>query len=45
MSHISILQREISFLNRESENNGFLENMDFDPQITCQSHSSDENLK
>ena len=42
---ISVLQREINCLNRENENRGFLENMDFDLQNTGQSHSFDENLK
>ena len=43
--HISVLQREINWLNREYENHGFRENMDFDLQITCQSDIFYENLK
>ena len=43
--HISALQREINCLNRENENDVLGENVDFDLQSTCQSHSFDENLK
>ena len=32
--HISALQKEINCLNRENENQGFRENMDFDLQNT-----------
>ena len=40
-----VLQREISCLNRENENQGFREIMVFDLQNTGQSHSFDENTK
>ena len=40
----SVLQREINCLNREYENHGFRENMDFDLQITCQ-NPLNKNLK
>ena len=43
--HISALQRRINCLNRENGNWCFQGNMDFDLQITYQSHSIDENLK
>ena len=43
-SHI-VLQRGINCLNRENDNRGFRENMDFDLQNMGQSHSFDENLK
>jgi hypothetical protein len=44
-SHISVFQKEIDCLNKENENRGFRENMDFDLQITGQSHYFYENLK
>ena len=37
--------KEINCLNRENENRGFREKIDFDLQNTGQSHSFDENLK
>ena len=43
--HISVLQREINYLNRENGNRVFRENMDFDLQNTRQSHYFDENVK
>ena len=43
--HISALQREINCLNRENGNWCFQGNMDFDLQITYQSHYFYENLK
>ena len=43
--HISVLQKEINYLNKENENRGFRENMDFDLQDACQSHIFHENLK
>ena len=41
----SVLQRELNCLNRENENHGFPENMDFDLQNACQSHMFHEHLK
>ena len=43
--HISALQRGINCLNRENGNWCFQGNMDFDQQITYQSHYFYENLK
>ena len=43
--HISVFQKEIDCLNKENENRGFQGNMNFDLQITYQSHYFDENLK
>ena len=43
--HISVLQREINCVNRENGNWCFQGNMDFDLQITYQSHYFYENLK
>ena len=40
--HISVLQREFKCLNKENEDRGFWENIDFD---LSQSDSFDENLK
>ena len=45
MPHISVPQRRTYCLNRENENRGFRENMDFDLQITHQGHDFDENVK
>ena len=43
-SHICPPQRN-QLLNKENENRGFREIMDFDLQITYKSHNSDENIK
>ena len=43
--HISVLQREINCLNKENKNQGFWKIVDFDLQITYQSHYFDENMK
>ena len=43
--YISVLHREINCLNRENGNCCFQGNIDFDLQITYQSHSFDENPK
>ena len=43
--HVSVFQTGINCLNKGNENRGFRENMDFDLQITYQSHYFYENLK
>ena len=43
-SHICPPKRN-QLLNEENENRGFRENMDFDLQITFQSHYFEENMK